>query len=162
MTFKLIRSDGRSNSQVIMDLVDGKEPGTVFTYQELIEALMVNTERDQDYAKEDVQRIVVAACPRLLREQSRALHNVPMVGYRIAPAAYHVTIASHRKERADKQLLRGVQVLQKVRWDEMNDNQRMAHEGQLLVASALYQQMTCHERRLSAIELAIKNARHNG
>lgn len=157
MNFKIRRADGRSNGQVIIDLVNGKEPGTNFNYDELSEALSAGT--DHRYSRTEVQRIVVSACPRLLKEQARTLHNVPNVGYRIAPAAYHKIMADHRKSRADKQLLRGVQVLQNVRWEELDANQRMVHEGHLLITGALYQQMTSHERRLTAIERAIKKTR---
>lgn len=155
--FKITRADGRSNGQVILDLVDGKEPGTVFKYEDLIAALSAGT--DHRYTRPEAQRIVTMACPRMLKEQARTLHNVINVGYRLAPAAYHMVLADHRKSRADKQLLRGVQVLQHVRWEEMDANQRLAHEGHLLIVGALYQQMASHERRLSAIEVAIKKTR---
>lgn len=155
--FQITRSDGRSNGQVVLDLVSGRDPGTVFSYEELIDALSADT--DHRYTKHDVQLIVTASCPRMLKEQARTLHNIRNVGYRLAPAEYHVTIANHRKDRADKQLLRGLQVLQHVRWDEMDQNQRLAHEGQLIVAGALYQQMRALERRQSAVEIAIRQVR---
>ncbi|MCU0806406.1 MAG: hypothetical protein MUC53_00185 [Candidatus Contendobacter sp.] len=153
MAFTITREDGRSNSQVLLDLVNGKSPGTVFPYAELIDVLSAHT--DRRYSRTEVQRIVVMTCPRMLKEQARTLICIRHVGYRIAPAADHAMIAGTRKSRADKQLLRGVETLQNVRWDEMDSNQRLAHEGQLLIFSALHEQMKSHDRRISAIEHAI-------
>lgn len=155
--FVITRDDGRSNSQVVLDLIAGRPAGTVLTYEELSEALSANTNRR--FSRAEVQQVVTSAGSRISREQARALHNIRNVGYRLAPASYHVVLAKDRKERADKQLLRGVQVLQHVRWDEMDSNQRLAHEGQLLVVGALYQQMKALERRQDSVERAIQKVR---
>jgi hypothetical protein len=53
-------------------------------------------------------------------------------------------------------MLRGVQTLQHVRWDEMDTNHRLAHEGQLLLTSALYSQMRLLETRQRSVEDSIK------
>lgn len=151
--FRISRCDGRSNGQVILDLVKDEKPGTVFSYQQLSDALSAGT--GKRYARNEVQRIVVATCPRMLKEQARTLHNIENKGYQIAPADYHMTLAHDRKGRADKQMLRGVQLLENVKWDEMDSNQRLAHQGQLLVMSALYQNQKALERRQVAIEKAI-------
>ena len=155
--FKITREDGRSNAQVLIDMVKDKPAGEVFTYRQIQDALAEGCNHDYDIR--DIQGLAVKVYPRLLKEQARALHNIRNVGYRIAPAAYHVTLASDRASKADKQLLRGVQTLQNVRWDEMDQNQRMAHEGQLLIAGALYSQMKALERRQNAVEVAIKTVR---
>lgn len=158
--FKITRSDGRSDAQVVLDLVKDKPAGEVFTYEQIQAALSENS--NHSYSVANVQSIAVRVYPRLLKEQARALHNVRNVGYRLAPAAYHVTLANDRSMKADKQLLRGVQTLQNVRWDEMNENQRLAHEGQMMIVSALYAQMKALERRQNAVELAIKKTRTEG
>ena len=54
------------------------------------------------------------------------------------------------------ELLRGFQVFEHVRWDEMDENQCQAHRGLLLIASALYQSMKALERRQIEVERAIK------
>lgn len=154
LDFKIKRKDGRSNSQVLLDTVKNGAPGQVYTYADLATALGAGCNRV--YSERDVQTVATQAYPRLLKEQERALHNVRNVGYRLAPAAYHLTLASNRNEKADKQLLRGLQTLQNVKWGEMDDNQRKAHEGQLLLSGAIYQQMKALERRQSNIEAAIK------
>jgi DNA-binding FadR family transcriptional regulator len=157
MPFKITRSDGRSNAQVLLDHFKHKEPGTVFEYDELRHVLSVNT--NHVYSVHEIRAICAAIYPRLLKEQARALHNVRTVGYRLAPAAFHVTLASGRQNRADRQMLRGVQTLQHVKWEEMTQNERMAHEGQLMICGALYQQMQALERRQSVIEDAIRRVR---
>lgn len=158
--FKISRSDGRSNAQVILDLVKDKPAGTIFAYSDLADSLSVGT--NTRYEIQAVRTVVIAIYPRMLKEQARALHNIRNVGYRLAPASHHVALATGRQAKADKQMLRGIQTLQNVRWDEMDANQRMAHEGQLLVTSALYQQMQALERRQSAVEDSIKRARGKG
>ena len=152
--FKVTRSDGRSNAQVILDHVKDKQAGSVFTYGELAAALSANS--NHTYTAKEARSIASGVYSRLLKEQGRALHNVRNVGYRIAPASMHVTLANGRKHKADLQMLRGLQTLQHVKWEEMDANQRAAHEGQLLVVGALYQQMQSLEKRQGSVEEAIK------
>lgn len=152
--FKITRGDGRSSAQVILDLVLDAPAGNVYTYAELQTAL--DSGSDHRHTIAEVQGVAARVYPRLLREQARALHNVRGRGYRLAPAAYHLTLAGDRQSRADAQMLRGLQTLQHVRWDEMDQNQRQAHEGQLLVSGAIYAQMRALERRQSSVEEAIR------
>ncbi len=39
MTFQITRTDGRSNAQVIIDLVCNQEPGRLYTFREIADAL---------------------------------------------------------------------------------------------------------------------------
>jgi hypothetical protein len=153
MDFKIKRDDGRSNSQVLLDYVQGKPPGTVFLYEELQDVFSSGT--NKKYTKNEAQRIVTESCPRMLKEQNRTLHNMRNVGYRIAHAAQHVVLASYRKERGEKQFLRSEQVLIHVHLNEMTQNERREHQGQLIMMIAMRQQLTALERRQSAIENAI-------
>lgn len=152
--FRITREDGRSNAQVIIDLVEGAEPGTVYTYDELGEALGAGTARV--YGRSDVCGAVLQANDRLLREQCRSLHNVRGVGYRLAPAVDHRRLALVRKSRADTQLKKGVLMLSNVKWDEMDPASRAAHEATLMMVSAVYAQTQSLERRQSATESAIR------
>ena len=156
MKFEISRADGRSNAQVIIDMTGNAAPGEVFTYEALGAELSKDTKTTYDRNK--VRQIVAAAYPRLLKEKARALHNVRGVGYRIAPAKFHVTLANDRQSRANKQMERGLQTLQHVRWDEMDANQRTAHEGQLLIMGAMAQAISALERRQSAVEDAIRRS----
>lgn len=155
--FEITREDGRSNAQVVLDYVRGGEPGRLYTYQELGEALSVGT--DRAYTERDVRAVVTQVYPRLLKEQQRALHNVRGQGYRLALAGEHQGLALARKRRADVQMLRGVQTLQHVRWEELDPEARKAHEGSLMVLGGMYAQQQAFDRRLRRIEAAIAEAR---
>jgi hypothetical protein len=98
----------------------------------------------------------------MLKEQARTLQNVRNHGYRIAHGSSHMSLANQRRHKADKQMKVGLMVLQNVKWDELDANQRLAHEGQLLIVGALYQQMNAMERRQSAVERALDMARLGG
>ncbi len=148
--FQITRLDGRSNGQVIIDYVKDDKPGTEYTYARLASELSKGT--DRTYDREAVRSIVMATYPRLLKEHQRALHNIRGVGYRLAFAHQHQTLALVRKRRADKQLKLGLMTLQKVRWDEMDQQQVLAHEGTLLVVGALYNAQAALSRRQDKVE----------
>lgn len=149
--FKIVREDGRSNAQVLLDYFQKGRPGQIYTYEELASVLRAGTDRQYDTAA--VRSIAMALYQRLLKEQARALHNVRNVGYRLAEAHDHNHLAVVRKRKSDMQLLKGVQTLQHVRWDEFKDPEaRKAHEGQLMVMSALYMQQTALEKRTKSLE----------
>jgi len=148
------RDDGRSDVQVIHDLVGSADPGTVFTFDELASALRVGCE-DRDITIQTVRQAVRRSYTRMLRENARTLQSVVGVGYRVAEAAAHQTLARARQRRSDVQLRRGVQVLEHVRWDEMDANARAAHQGTLLIMSALYQNQRQLHRRQGRIEDAL-------
>jgi homogentisate 1,2-dioxygenase len=151
--FKIKRADGRSNAQVVLDLFRDKQPGTVFTFEEI--AAELSNATNFTYTTKHVRQVCASIYSRLLKEQARALHNVRNVGYRLAPAVQHMQLAADRKNKADRQLERGLQTLQHVRWDEMDANQRLAHQGQLLVVGALYGNMRAMEIRQDRIEAAL-------
>lgn len=152
--FEIGRADGRSNAQVVIDLVRGAEAGRVFTFAEFKDALAEGTGRE--YAAQDVHGAVGSALQRLLHEQQRTLHSVRGVGYRLAEAKDHSRLALDRKRRSDVQLRRGYQTLTNVRWDELDPEARKAHEGTLMLVGALYQHQRYAERRAAATEAAIE------
>jgi hypothetical protein len=143
--FQIARSDGRSNSQVILDLVRGAEPGRVFSYHDLGAALSVGMSRQ--FEIQAIRSVVRTMLARLLKEERRVLQNVPGVGYRLAFAGDHRQLSDDRKRRATAQLKRGLLILENVRWDEMDENQRAAHQGQLMVVGAMYAMQQMIDRR---------------
>jgi hypothetical protein len=153
--FQIARLDGRSDADVIYDTVAKAEPGTVFPFDDLVRALRDTGPTDRNVTVSTVRHAVRRVYTRLLRDEARTLQNIVGVGYRIAEASAHQTIAKARQRRADVQLHRGVQVLQHVRWEEMDANTRAAHEGTLLLLSALSQQQRQLSRRQSRIETAL-------
>jgi hypothetical protein len=155
--FKITRQSGLSNAEVLIDLVRNKQPGDLLSYDDLSAALSAGT--DREYGTRDVQSVVTGSEHKLAVTLSRALMNVPGEGYRIAPACEHQRIAGRKKERASKLLKRGITVLRNVRWDEMDTNQRQAHEGQLMISSAIASAMEGIEHRLARVESALAKAK---
>lgn len=153
-TFAISRNDGRADSEVLIDLVKKADPGTVFTFEELAKALSEGT--DKPFDKMAVRAVYSRTVLRLAKETQRALHNVRGVGYRVAEASDHCRLANHRKRRSDRQLSKGLAVLQHVRWEEMDENQRNAHQAQLMILQSVVTNQRGLEKRLSRIEEAIK------
>jgi hypothetical protein len=155
--FDVTRSNGRSNAQVVIDLVKDGEPGVLYSYAQIAQALEQLADRTFDVPH--VRAAVIGACPRLLKEYQRALHNVRLVGYRLAFASEHSRLALFRRRRADVQLRYGLRLLQHVRWEEMDENTRRAHQGHLMVTQAIVANQHALERRMNAVEQAIDTLR---
>jgi hypothetical protein len=154
--FEITREDGRSNTQVICDLVGKCAPGRVFSYEEIRQALEEGA--SHEYKLSNVQGAVRSAGPKLGRLHKRALHNVRLTGYRLALAQEHRSLAVDRQSKASRQLKRGFEILRDTRLDEIKDEQsRRAHEGQLLVISALLHAAAAQERRIGRVEQIINN-----
>lgn len=157
MSFEVGRNNGKSNADVLIEIVNQASPGEVLEYDSIATALHYGTERN--YEKKDVQSIVSRSERKLAVNTSRALINVRNKGYKVALASEHQMIAGRKRERSNQLLKRGLCVLQNVDWDAMNENERKAHEGQLMVVSALHSAMEGIDSRLSRIEDAIKRAK---
>lgn len=148
--FRTDRSDGRSDRQVILDLVAESQPGDLFSYDQLKVALMVGTDRVFDHAA--VGNAVRAARDVWLTQSQRTLRVIRGEGYKVCAADEHSGLALDRKRRADQQMKRGLSLLNNVRWAELSPEARKAHEGTLLVVGALAQKMSLADRRSEGIE----------
>lgn len=157
---RIARADGRSNQQVIIDLVKNREPGTMFGFDQLIETLSEGTPRV--FGRGDVTAVVNAANRRLLQSFQRCLHNIRGEGYRLATASDHLPLARTDRRRGNRQLQKGMLKLRNVRWEELDPVAREAHEGTLMVMSAVLLQQESFERRLSAIEEVIARSQNGG
>ena len=155
--FEIGRKSGKSDAEVLLDLVEQAKPGEILDYDLLCRTLSEGTARE--YSRQDVQGSVGRAERKLAVGLSRALLNVRGVGYKVALAEEHQTIAGRKRDRSNKLLRRGLTVLQHVRWDEMDDNARRSHEGHLMVTAALCQAVSGIEQRLNRVEDAIRSAR---
>ena len=144
------RVNGKSDARVVIETVAEGDPGTVFDHDVLIAALQKNTARA--ISRSTVCAAVQAANRRLLKEYQRTLHSIRGVGYRLAAASDHTRLAQGRRRRADRQLAVGLATLQHVRWDEMDENARKAHEGQLMVMASLHQMVTAVQGRQDRLE----------
>ena len=155
--FQISRKTGKSNQQVVIDLVAGQPPGKLFEFKDLITALGKGS--DRTYQVADARQIVLQANSRLLKEHKRVLHSVRGVGYRIAEAEKHNPLALDRKKRSEAQLKKGIELLRNVKWDELGEQARIAHEGTLLVLESLHQNQSAYEARQEGIMAAIHGLR---
>jgi hypothetical protein len=151
--FQSSRKNGKSNKTVFLELCATGEAGRLFTFAEIIAALDADSSRT--HVISDVRQIAMSAYRALLREQSRAVHSVRGIGYRLAEAKEHNGLALIRKGRADKQFETAIRTLQGVRWDDLDSESRKAHEGTLMLYSALDAQQRAMESRLKKVEDAI-------
>jgi alkylated DNA nucleotide flippase Atl1 len=151
--FAIVRADGRSNQQVLLDFVRDGEPGRVYPYSELAAELGKGTETTYD--ARSVQQVVRQSAHRLSKEQARVLRSVKTIGYRLAPASEHVALALVHTRRSEVQLRRGFEVLAHVRLDDLDANQRRMHEGHMMITGALYQQQRHLWKKQQAVETAL-------
>jgi len=147
------RPDGRSDRMVLFDLVRAAPPETLFQFDELVEALSEGLDVTVDRPR--VYRAVAAANRTLLSESKRYLNVVRGEGYRVIRASEHVEMAVNRKDRAQAQIQRGIEVLRGARLNELSDNERALHEGQLRILSGLYFAVKDSERRHERSEALI-------
>jgi hypothetical protein len=146
--FEITREDGRSNADVVLDLVRDAEPGRLYGYAELGEALgMADVRR--------IQGAVRTALPRLLREQQRALSVITGVGYRLSHASEHSRLALVRERKSQRQLKGAMQLLVNTRLDELTPAQRTLHEAHLTVTAAIGQQVSYLSRKQKTQDAAI-------
>ena len=149
--FAIGRTDGRSNSQVIIDLVkENGAPDTIFSYEEL--KAVLNAGAPRVFGDADTQVIVRNSLPRLNRELQRTLVNVRGSGYRVAWGNEHLSLALRHESKADRQLKRGLTLLKNVRRDEMSANELRQHDGMLLVLGAIHGQQQQLVRRQNEVE----------
>lgn len=156
--FAITRPDGRSNADVVCDLVSAAPVGHVFDYDSLAEAL---SHPEKTFGRRDVLAAISKIQSKISKTTKRALRNVRGTGYRICQASEHREVANWRRDRAAKQIERGVVVLRNVRWDELNEQQRLAHEGTLLLMSGLSAQQKAQESRIDRLEALIQTAIKN-
>ncbi len=153
--FKPKRLDGRSTTNVVIDLIKDANPGDVFEYDAIIHAL--NAGSSSDYSVVDARNAVIRSKSRLSRDYQRAVRNIPGLGYKIAAASEHREIAIKHKKISERQLSKGIQVLKGVKWNEMDQQSRMAHEGTLMIMSEMHERQQWIERRVKKIEAIISN-----
>lgn len=143
--FKPTREDGRSDRRVVYELIADSEPDSRVTYDDLIDALQEGL--DEPVGKPRVYQAVAQANSTLLREKSRYLSVVRGEGYRVIRADEHMGVALGKKDRAEKSIRKGVEILRNVRADELSPEQRNAHQGTLMVVGGMLQMMRDSERR---------------
>ena len=141
------RQSGKSNQQVVVELVAEAPPGTVFSYDRIAAALSEGA--GKTYTRAEVQSVVrTAADSRLLREYRRTLANVRGVGYKVAAANEHVPIAGAYNRKSIRSLKRGTDRLNHARLEELTEAERLTHEQQREVNNRLYSEL----RRIDRVQ----------
>lgn len=153
--FNVTRIDGRSDSEVICGLVSSLRPGEIIPYDVLSLALSAGASRQFDRA--DVCSAMARSRLSIAKRLKRVMRCVRGVGYRVAEAHEHQIVAHERKGKADRQMLMGLQALQHVDWDAMDENHRRAHEGMHLILSAIVNNQRSLERRQKSIESLVND-----
>ena len=141
---------------MILGIMADAEPGTIYTYGDLTEALSEGTDREID--ERVVGRAVRGARGKMLDLHQRTTTCVPTVGYRVAKASEHKMIAVDHRRRSERQMSWAVQTLNNVRWNEMDENSRLAHEAQITIMASMHQALKAirstqnrHERILKKL-----------
>jgi hypothetical protein len=155
MNFHPVRADGRSAGQVMFDLVRGAAPDTLFSYDELTEALSKGLA--EPVAREAIYRAAADASAMLLREEMRALVVVPTVGYRIARAEEHLPLAKRRRRFAERHMRRGQMTLERTRLDELSDQMRQDTIGAGIIFAMQMAILSAHEKRLNRNDVLIQS-----
>ena len=147
------RSDGRSDRQIVYELVELAEPESLFKYTALLDVLSEGLEKPA--TQQQVYAAVSSANRLLLAERTRYLSVVRGVGYRMIRAEEHLPVAVRRKRRAELQIERGVEILRGARLDELTPAQRQLHEGQLMVMSGLVEAVKYAEAERERTDMVI-------
>jgi hypothetical protein len=155
--FVTARADGRADWKVVFDLVAAASPGTVYPYDELERALRVGI--DGDVSRERIGRACRAATDRLLIEHERALQCVPGLGYRMAHARDHITLANDHRHRGHRQMERALAKTVNVRMEELTPVERNLIDGMRIVFGSFAQMLAASERRQERFERVLDEVR---
>lgn len=153
------RTDGRSDRQVIYDYVSDAEPETVFKYDALIDELSAGLDGDTLIDRHRVYQAVTNTNKTLLVEKRRYLQVVRNMGYRMLRADEHLPAAIDRKQSAVMKLKQGMELLRGAKVEELDEAQRVLHQGQLMIMSGLYDAVRESHRRHDRQERVIEDLR---
>lgn len=154
MTFRTARENGQSHADVLITLVKDAQPGTTFSYDDLIAALQPGTTKQ--WTVPMVRSAVYGARRRLFKEVQRAL-IANGIGYRVAAAAEHQRVALVHRRKAQRQYQKEALVLTGTRLDELTPTERITHEAHLSLTLAIAQQVAYLTRRQKVQDKAIDN-----
>lgn len=144
--FAASRNDGRSDQEVVCALVQDSPPETIWTHQQIMNALSAQTERV--ITKPVCYQAVAHANRLLLKRHQRYLSIVRNQGYRVVRAEDHLPLARRREDKAARQMRAGVEILRNCRMEELTETQRAIHQGQMLIMSSLYENMKSLAKRI--------------
>jgi hypothetical protein len=146
--FEPKRPDGRSYRDVALDLLKDMKRGDVITYHDLGRALELHPVRDRT----KIQQAVRQANKPLLKLHQRGIQAVENHGYRMLPAREHVVVANGHQSKADRAMVRAIDFFNGTNLSELTESERKLHQGQAMLAQALYASHKSLDRRIRRIE----------
>jgi len=152
--FTISRVDGRSNQQVLIDYVVTREPGYVFTFDELQEELSKGTDREFD--RQAVCAVVGQGMSRLLKEYQRRLFSIRGRGYRLSHGNDHMALATTDQRRAAKQQAKALLTLQNAPWEEMDPTVREVTQAHLVLTVGVLANQQALDKRMARIEDSLR------
>lgn len=157
---KTSRKDGRSDGQVVFDLVLNMKPNDILTYETLLEEL----QKDIDTVEFDRNRVygaVKSANKKLLKKQSRYLAVIRGQGYKLITADEHLGVALNKKQTAQKYMKTGVEILEYTQFEELSPSHRIVHEQQMILMKGLYHKIKHHDQRIGETENLLDKMRND-
>jgi hypothetical protein len=142
---QLVTNNERPQWEYIFDLMDGRDPGTLITYDAMAEVFPESFDRDRH------RSAIRQAGRKLLELRSRAIAPVRGVGYRIIPADAQLAAAHHKRLSAKRMTGRAKLLVERVRRDEVSSPELLAKFDDLA------QRMNDLERRLTRNETKTQN-----
>ena len=154
--FQTKRVDGRSDRVVIVDMVRGAAPDTLFKYEAIKTALQAGLGDDDAIDRHRIYSAIGTANKTLLKEERRFLRVERGKGYRVCRAEEHAIIATGYGGKAEDYIKRGIEILTHTRTDELSEAQRHDRQGMLNVMAGLWLAHKTTESRLDRIEKVVK------
>jgi hypothetical protein len=151
MLFEPKRSDGKSYRVVALEVLQAKQPDQIIAYNELAKILQLDPRRH----RAQIQGAVLAANKSLLKTHQRGVQAIRNVGYRMLPAREHMLVANNHQTKADRQMKRAIEFFAGTNLSELSEKELRIHQGQAMIAQALYASHQSLSRRIRRLEQII-------
>lgn len=146
--FETKRADGRSYQVVALDALKGIKPNDIISYQDLGRVLDLHPAHE----RMKIQQAVRLANKKLLKLHQRGVKAVTNRGFRMLPAREHVIVANGHQSKADKSMVRAIEFFNGANMSDMTEAERKLHQGQAMLAQALYASHKSLDRRIQRLE----------
>ncbi len=155
--YKSNRQDGRSDIDLLRDLIVEPIPGVVYPFEAISEALSYGLA--QPVTKNRMYSAIAQFNRVLLPETKRILRSIRGVGYAVAYASDHAELSTARRRKAERQLEKGYQTIMHVRTAELTPAERSLRDGMLTMMSGIYRMVKNGEARHDRTEALIDQLR---
>jgi hypothetical protein len=146
--FETKRKDGRSYRVVALEFLRKFNPEDTIGYDDLGKELQLHPKKDLN----QIQQAVRAANKSLLKVHKRGVKVVTGRGYRMLPAREHMIVANGHQTKADKAMVRCIEFFNGANLSEMTEVERKLHQGQAMLAQAIFASHQHLDRRMKRLE----------